>query len=233
VATEHADVIHDVAYDYYGERMATCSSDMHIKIWERGQCAAAWKAHDGSIWGVAWAHPEFGQVLASCSFDKGVHIWEEPSGGARGGPWNRKATLGEAHNSVAGVAFAPKSLGARPTGRSTSHIRARPRAHARSCTRAVARGESTCSCVSLSCVFLPRPLQRPREARMGRLVPAWQGGGAVGPLCAADSGERGSGRESEGHSSDAATPHLPNPFACRTLPNSNPVQAVCQSCCPP
>lgn len=32
IHTEHKDVIHDVAYDYYGQRMATCSSDQYVKV---------------------------------------------------------------------------------------------------------------------------------------------------------------------------------------------------------
>lgn len=32
IQTEHKDVIHDVAYDYYGQRMATCSSDQFVKV---------------------------------------------------------------------------------------------------------------------------------------------------------------------------------------------------------
>ena len=38
------------------------------------------KAHQGSVWKVAWAHPEFGQVIASCSYDRTVSIWEELEG---------------------------------------------------------------------------------------------------------------------------------------------------------
>lgn len=30
---DHKDLIHDVAYDFYGERMATCSSDQYVKVW--------------------------------------------------------------------------------------------------------------------------------------------------------------------------------------------------------
>lgn len=32
IRTEHKDVIHDVSYDYYGKRMATCSSDQTVKV---------------------------------------------------------------------------------------------------------------------------------------------------------------------------------------------------------
>lgn len=34
-------------------------------------------AHDGPIWKVKWAHPDFGNILATCSYDKSVNIWEE------------------------------------------------------------------------------------------------------------------------------------------------------------
>ena len=32
IRADHKDVIHDVAYDYYGKRMATCSSDQTVKV---------------------------------------------------------------------------------------------------------------------------------------------------------------------------------------------------------
>lgn len=32
IKSEHKDVIHDVVYDYYGQRMATCSSDQTVKV---------------------------------------------------------------------------------------------------------------------------------------------------------------------------------------------------------
>lgn len=32
INTEHKDLIHDVAFDYYGERMATCSTDQFVKV---------------------------------------------------------------------------------------------------------------------------------------------------------------------------------------------------------
>lgn len=65
--------------------MATCSSDQWIRVWDLDQNnewkkTSEWRAHDGSIWSVRWAHPEFGQILASCSFDRTVRIWEEIEG---------------------------------------------------------------------------------------------------------------------------------------------------------
>lgn len=32
INADHKDLIHDVAYDFYGERMATCSSDQYVKV---------------------------------------------------------------------------------------------------------------------------------------------------------------------------------------------------------
>ena len=32
ITAEHKDLIHDVAYDFYGQRMATCSSDQYVKV---------------------------------------------------------------------------------------------------------------------------------------------------------------------------------------------------------
>jgi len=46
--------------------------------WEKND---EWKAHEGSVLRVAWAHPEYGQVIASCSVDKTVRFWEEVDSG--------------------------------------------------------------------------------------------------------------------------------------------------------
>jgi len=50
--TQHQDVIQDVSYDFYGKRLATCSSDMTIKVWDLDDTSewkqtAEWKAHNG------------------------------------------------------------------------------------------------------------------------------------------------------------------------------------------
>jgi len=107
----HDDLIHDVAFDFYGQRMATCSSDQTVKVFDlSGKVGPdlffflfhnthdvpkdetgknVWnkndefKAHDASVLRVAWAHPEFGQVLATCSVDRIVRIWEEQQQGIK------------------------------------------------------------------------------------------------------------------------------------------------------
>lgn len=84
---KHDDFVHDVQYDYYGKRMATCSSDQILRIWERSSdlqlsavqavnqegnswvCTQQLGKHKGAVWRVGWADPEFGQILASCGND--------------------------------------------------------------------------------------------------------------------------------------------------------------------
>jgi protein transport protein SEC13 len=86
IATSHEDLIHDAQLDYYGKRLATCSSDRTIKIYdvfeggERKQVADL-AGHEGPVWQVAWAHPKFGNVLASCSYDRHVRVWKEVAPG--------------------------------------------------------------------------------------------------------------------------------------------------------
>ncbi|XP_066936669.1 nucleoporin SEH1-like [Clytia hemisphaerica] len=121
IPTEHKDIIHDVSFDYYGKRMATCSSDHTVKIWdltENGQwkCTADWKTHSGSVWKVTWAHPEFGQVIATCSFDRTAVVWEEQVGEISfplqsKSKWVQRASLVDSSNSVTDIKFAPKDLG--------------------------------------------------------------------------------------------------------------------------
>jgi len=119
---DHKDLIHDIAYDFHGTRIATCSSDQSVKVWDlndSGQwnCSASWKVHSGSVWKVTWAHPEFGQVLATCSFDRTAAVWEEivsdgNTGGSRGQKhWVKRTSLVDSRSNVTGVTFGPKHLG--------------------------------------------------------------------------------------------------------------------------
>jgi len=119
IKAEHEDLIHDVAYDFYGKRMATCSSDQKVKVWDQDEagnwtCSASWKTHNGSVWKVTWAHPEFGQVIATCSFDRTAAVWEEIVGEKEGGGlnhWVKRTSLVDSRTSVTDVKFGPKQLG--------------------------------------------------------------------------------------------------------------------------
>ena len=79
--TQHEDMIHDSQYDYYAKRLATCSSDRKIKVFDLSgdiyHNSATISAHDGPVWQVAWAHPKYGVILASCSYDGSVLIHRE------------------------------------------------------------------------------------------------------------------------------------------------------------
>jgi len=74
VDTGHEDMIHDAEMDYYGLKLATCSSDNSVKIFDlkngTQSLVAVLKGHIGPVWQVAWAHPKFGNLLASCSYDR-------------------------------------------------------------------------------------------------------------------------------------------------------------------
>lgn len=121
ISVDHKDLIHDVAYDFYGRRFATCSSDQNVKVWDLDEddiwkCTASWKTHSASVWRVTWAHPEFGSVLATCSFDRTVAIWEELTvadgcGERNQSHWVKRTSLVDSRTSVTDVKFAPKHLG--------------------------------------------------------------------------------------------------------------------------
>lgn len=73
----HEDLIHDLSYNYYGDRLITCSSDHKLKVFDKNANGVfvlhdSWKGHDSAVLRVSWAHPEFGQVFASCSFDRTI-----------------------------------------------------------------------------------------------------------------------------------------------------------------
>lgn len=111
VASE-SDYVHDVSYNYYGNRLAICTSSQTISIWQLEE--DSWKeasrienAHSGPIWRLDWAHPEFGEVIASCSEDRTISIWHC----SKVGGWKRRATLTDSPHAVTDVQFAPRIFG--------------------------------------------------------------------------------------------------------------------------
>ncbi|XP_075678683.1 nucleoporin SEH1-like [Dermatophagoides pteronyssinus] len=122
IQADHKDLIHDIAYDYYGRRLATCSSDQSVKVWDIGDegqwtCTSSWKTHAGSVWKVTWAHPEFGQILATCSFDRTAIVWEEMVADNNTNEknnqsvWIKRHSFVDSRTSVTDVKFAPKHFG--------------------------------------------------------------------------------------------------------------------------
>ncbi|KAL1842253.1 hypothetical protein VTJ49DRAFT_5731 [Mycothermus thermophilus] len=106
----HDDMIHDAVLDYYGRRLATCSSDRTIKIFEiegeTQRLTETLKGHDGAVWCVSWAHPKYGNILASAGYDGKVLIWRETNGA-----WQRIFDFALHKASVNVVAWSPHEAG--------------------------------------------------------------------------------------------------------------------------
>jgi nucleoporin SEH1 len=116
---DHSDLIHDAQADFHGHRLATCSSDQRITVHEQQPSGwvlnDAWKAHDGSVLRLSWAHPQFGSLLASCGMDRVLKVWEEMDSEQKGSgrKWAERSKLTEARGPVQDVEFAPSHLGLR------------------------------------------------------------------------------------------------------------------------
>ncbi|KAI1098235.1 WD40 repeat-like protein [Jackrogersella minutella] len=106
----HDDMIHDAVLDYYGRRLATCSSDKTIKIFEiegeSQRLTETLKGHEGAVWCVSWAHPKYGNILASAGYDGKVFIWREQSN-----QWQRIFDFALHKASVNMVAWSPHESG--------------------------------------------------------------------------------------------------------------------------
>ncbi|GKY91201.1 hypothetical protein MPSEU_000092800 [Mayamaea pseudoterrestris] len=112
VDTQHEDLVHDAQLDYYGSKLATCSSDRTIKVYNvfesSYELSATLTGHEGPVWMVSWAHPSFGVLLASASFDGSVLIHREQ----RPREWTLLHAARSLHeSSVNGIAFAPHEFG--------------------------------------------------------------------------------------------------------------------------
>jgi len=112
INTGHADLIHDFVYDFYGKRLATCSSDQTLKIWRKdsGKDMALWTLdheikhrHRGSIQRLCWAHPKFGDIIATCASDYHVHLFV-----SSGSEFSFMTQLSKAKDIVRDVQFAPE-----------------------------------------------------------------------------------------------------------------------------
>ncbi|KAI9891166.1 MAG: GTPase-activating protein S13 [Vezdaea aestivalis] len=107
----HNDMIHDAVLDYYGRRLATCSSDKTIRIFEvegeTHKLTETLRGHEGAIWCISWAHPKYGTILASSSYDGKIFIWREspPS------TWSRVFEFAGHTASVNIVSWAPHEAG--------------------------------------------------------------------------------------------------------------------------
>ncbi|KAM3568696.1 hypothetical protein VYU27_009186 [Nannochloropsis oceanica] len=113
--TQHEDMVHDAQLDYYGKKLATCSSDRTIKIFEVNNDHTSSsppytiQQHVGPVWEIAWAHPRWGSLLASASYDGMVLIHRENKDK---GTWDTGIVhQGVENQSVNSIAFGPAEDG--------------------------------------------------------------------------------------------------------------------------
>jgi WD40 repeat protein len=117
LASMHQDYVHHVAFDIYGRRMATCSGDRFVRVWDltdngEWSLVGEWQAHRGSVTMLSWAHPEFGSLLATCGSDHEARIWEERTNAtSQASRWTNKSQLTEARKAVSCLEFAPRHWG--------------------------------------------------------------------------------------------------------------------------
>eukprot|EP00126_Sphaerothecum_destruens_P002450 Sdes_comp15888_c0_seq2m5001 len=101
---------HDAQMDYYGKKLATCSSDRTIKVFEvsneKHTLLAELKGHEGPVWQVCWSHPKFGNVLASCSYDRRVIMWKETNA-----VWSKVYEYSNHDSSINSICWAPHEYG--------------------------------------------------------------------------------------------------------------------------
>ncbi|KAF1980837.1 protein transport protein sec13 [Aulographum hederae CBS 113979] len=106
---------HDAVLDYYGRKLATCSSDKTVKIFEvendTHRLTDTLKGHEGAVWCVAWAHPKYGSILASASYDGKVLIWRSQSTNSAPSSWQKIYDFALHTASVNLVAWAPHEVG--------------------------------------------------------------------------------------------------------------------------
>lgn len=111
IESYHEDMVHDCQFDYYSKKLATCSSDRTIKIFEVNgdlyTCTTTLKVHDGPVWQVAWAHPKFGPLLASCGYDGLIVIHREVSTNN----WTKVYETSVPEASVNSISWAPHEFG--------------------------------------------------------------------------------------------------------------------------
>jgi len=149
--SQHADYVSAIAFDHYGRKIATCSADRQVHIWDlddNGQWVlgnSISAAHYSGVSGVSWSHPEFGQLLVTSGHDGVAIVWEERTeelaapthshlsedgGGGAGSAaaahsrWVERVRLTDARRALSCVKFAPRHLGLTlATGSADGYVR--------------------------------------------------------------------------------------------------------------
>ncbi|CAJ0960516.1 unnamed protein product, partial [Mesorhabditis belari] len=106
----HRAPIYDARLNVFGNRLATCSGDQLVKIFEVRENSllqlAELGGHQGPVWQVDWAHPRFGTLCASAGYDSRVIFWQEKETG-----WEKLYEYSEHSGSVNTLSFASERFG--------------------------------------------------------------------------------------------------------------------------
>ncbi len=81
IYTGHTDWVYDVAWSPDGTRLASCSKDTTVQIWDAtaGSRIFTYRGHSSDVFTAAWS-PDGGRI-ASCSQDKTAQVWDAVDGG--------------------------------------------------------------------------------------------------------------------------------------------------------
>lgn len=104
----HGVIVHDMAFDWAGKRIAIACSDKTIKVYLKGK--ELWeeesliKAQGASVWKLKWARPEYGIVLVACTLDRQLRMYEWTKMGTNKNDW---WLLSSSHRRPEDLKFAP------------------------------------------------------------------------------------------------------------------------------
>lgn len=109
--------IHAVVYNDDYTRMAACSRESVVHIFERVDAQPMWQESStlpvqNEVTQIAWAHSEHGAVIACATADGLVNIWQQVQASAnQPGQWRLASTLKESLKPITSLQFAPRQLG--------------------------------------------------------------------------------------------------------------------------
>lgn len=113
----HKDLLTNISFDFYGNRMATSGADHTVKVFERvdgnWELVDSWRAHEAPVVCTSWAGPEYSQILASASHDCVVKIWEEDTAelAKSGKRWKKRCTIQDYKAPLYDLKFSPNQNG--------------------------------------------------------------------------------------------------------------------------